>query len=210
MPHISSPLRTLGLLVLLALATVAFGLFPATTASGQTEPKTTTVAVQPIEHTGGEPAILSATINDADGSVVGGVVLNFYVENDAFGPKLMKVGSATTDVTGTASLSFEPKWEGENKVTVIFPGNANYGGSQAESIFEAIGPIEGHVNAEFGIKTVRDWAPLVAFALVIAVWVTLLVVLFRTFRAMRQPRPATEAVPARSPRAGQPLPGDER
>ena len=210
MPHISSTLRTVALLALLALTAATLGIHPALDARAQSEPATTTLTVQPIQHTAGEPAILSATITDSSGAAVGDVPLNFYVETDAFGPKLMKVGTAVTDVTGAASVSFDPTWEGENKVTVIFPGNAAYTTSRAETLFEAIGPIEGHVNAEFGIKTIRDWAPLVAFALVIAVWGTLLVVLFRTYRVMRRPRPATEAVPARSPRAGQALPSDER
>lgn len=172
------------------------------------DPKPTTITIAPIDQPKGEPAILSATLKDADGNVLGGQMLRFYVLTEVFGPRLMKVGEALTDVSGTASVAFRPSWLGENKVTVIYAGSQASAKSQAEAAFNAVGPVKLHQNAEFGLQTVRDWAPFVAFSLVFVVWATLLVVLFRTFRVMR-PRRSKAAVPATQAAGVQPLP-DER
>lgn len=209
MSRLSKAVPTVTRLAILA-AVLILAIQPWSGAAGQSEPKETKVTLAPIEQPQGQPAILMATLTDADDKPVGDALLRFYVETDAFGPRLMKVGEAHTDTTGVASVPFSPTWVGENKVTVIYPGGTSYSTSRAEGLFQAVGPVKVHANAEFGIQTVRDWAPLVAFALVIAVWATLILVLFRTFRAMRRIRPAQEAVPAISARAGQALPTDER
>ncbi|MCC6382179.1 MAG: Ig-like domain-containing protein [Dehalococcoidia bacterium] len=199
---------TLRLLLLAATVIGLVALLPGS-AMAQAAPKNTSITVAPIDQPKGKPAIIAATLKDAAGSPLGGVPLRFYVETDAFGPRLMKVGEGVTDVSGTAAVAFKSTWLGQNKVTVVFPGNATLAASQANGQFNAVGPVAVHKNAELAIKSIRDWAPMVAFGLVIVVWATLLFVLFRTFRVMLggpRERSATE------PRAVtvQNLPADER
>lgn len=197
---------------LLGIVLVLAGM-PASPGTAQAEPKATSVTIEPIKHTSGQPAVLVATLTGADGKPIGGQPLRFYVETDAFGPRLMKVGEGVTDIGGSASVEFRPTWVGENKIAVVFAGTETLARSKGESSFTAVGPVQVHQNAEFGLETVRDAAPLVAFALVIGVWGTLITVVARTFLVIRGGRRGEVASGTQAPLSGGSslsLPTDER
>ena len=70
----------------------------------------------------------------------------------------------------------------------------DYAASQADFQFKSVGPVKVHANADFGLQSVRDWAPFVVAALVAIIWTTFIVVFLRVVIAMRaesgKPTPA--------------------
>jgi hypothetical protein len=168
------------------LATVGALSLLATAPAQAADPVVTKITVdQTPDQQPGKPVTASAKLTDASGKTVSGVLLKFYVVTDAFGPLPMKMAEATTDASGTATVSFKPTWVGDIKAQVYFTGNANYAASLADFQFKAVGPVKIHQNAKFGLQTVRDWAPFVVAALVAVIWATFIVVFLRVVLAMR-------------------------
>ena len=173
-------------LVAVAILAVASSLALLTTAQAQDAPKATTVTVSPTaDQQSGKPVSASAKLTDSAGKTLSGFLLKFYVVTDAFGPLPMKVGEATTDSSGTATVSFKPTWIGDVKAQVYFNGTAAYAASKADFQFKSVGPVKTHENAKFGLQEVRDWAPYAVAGLVAIIWVTFIVVFLRVALAMR-------------------------
>ncbi len=182
-------------LVAVALLGVVGALSLLATAQAEDTPQVTTITVNPTpDQTPGKPVTASATLTDKSGKTISGVMLKFYVITDAFGPLPMKMAEATTDSTGTATVSFKPTWVGDIKARVYFNGTKDFAASQADFQFKSVGPVKVHANADFGLQSVRDWAPFVVAALVAIIWTTFIVVFLRVVIAMRaesgKPTPA--------------------
>jgi len=173
-------------LVAVALLSTVGALSLLASALAEDVPQPTTITVNPTpDQQSGKPVTASAKLADKSGKGVSGVLLKFYVITDAFGPLPMKMAEATTDSTGTATVSFKPTWVGDVKARVYFNGNANYAAAQSDFQFKSVGPVKLHENAKFGLQSVRDWAPFVVAALVAVIWATFIVVFLRVVLAMR-------------------------
>ncbi len=177
------------LLAVAAILAIVAGLGGALAA---TEPQPTVLTiVQPADQQPGKPVLLGAKLTDKSGQPIGNQTINFFVVPGVFGPDaMMRVGTATTDGTGTAQLPYKPTWIGDVKAAASFTATATLAGSQASFQFKTVGPVRGHTNAEFGLQAVRDWAPWVVAALVLAIWATFVTVVVRMAIALRSGRPA--------------------
>ena len=104
-------------------------------------------------------------VDTAANRAVNNIDVLFLVETDVFGPRLMQVGKATTDATGTAYVTYKPSWEGDTAVVVRFLGNSQYAAGEGKFNFSAVGPANVHQDAAFGLEsnpgnsTLRGYRP---------------------------------------------------
>ncbi len=134
---------------------------------------------------------LSAKLLGEDGTPSRGEQVVFYELSAVFGQRLMTLGNAMTDATGSASLPYEPTWGGEHTVVVRYGGDGEYSPSQTTFRFDSTAPAHVHENASFGLSTPRKWAPLGAGLAVIGVWGILGLALVRTVLGIATAAPAT-------------------
>lgn len=134
---------------------------------------------------------LSAKLSADDGTPARGEQVVFYELSSVFGERLMTLGSAMTDATGTASLPYEPTWKGQHTVVVRYGGDSEYTPAQTTFRFQSTAPPHVHQNAQFGLATPRKWAPLGAGLAVLGVWGVLGLVLVRTVLGITAAAPAT-------------------
>ncbi|MFA7249473.1 MAG: hypothetical protein WC273_07540 [Dehalococcoidia bacterium] len=150
-------------------------------------PAATTLTVPPVAAPEpGKPVTLAAKLADKGGRPLGNQTVYFYVVPGVFGPDgMMVVGQATTDGTGTAQFPYRPTWVGDVQAVAMFAGAGDLAPAQARFTFASPGPVPVHRDQPFGLEIVRDWAPAVVIALVVAIWVTIIIVLARLAMAMR-------------------------
>ncbi len=190
MPRVIPVLAVVGLLSLVALA--------GGTASAQQEPtaRPTTVKItRPADQQPGKPVTVAAQLVDAAGKPLGGFPLKLYVMTAPFGPRLMKVAEVATDSGGEATLSYTPSWVGDIKATVIFAGTKEFAAAQTDTEFKSVGPVTLHRDADFGLESIRDWAPTVVALLVAAIWSTFIVVVVRLGFSIRSNDAGTPNAP---------------
>lgn len=179
----------------LALAALAasVGALALLSGAGAADPTNTKITVAQVpDQESGKPVEVSAKLTDDKGNALPGFLLKFYVYEDAIGksdsnPKglLLKMAEATTDSSGVATAKFKPTMIGNLNAKVFYSGNDKFNGSNSEFQFKAVGPVKTHVNAKFGLETVRDWAPVAVAVLVACIWATFIVVFLRVVLAMR-------------------------
>ncbi|MEK7248109.1 MAG: hypothetical protein AAB092_06510, partial [Chloroflexota bacterium] len=75
----------------------------------------------PAAAPGQNSVVLAARLMNGD-EPVAGVPVTFYVVTTVFGERLMKVGEALSDATGTASLLYRLTWEGDHTAVARFAG----------------------------------------------------------------------------------------
>jgi sugar lactone lactonase YvrE len=136
---------------------------------------------------------LAAKLSANDGTPARGEQVVFYELSSVFGERLMKLGSAMTDVTGTASLPYEPTWKGQHTVVVRYGGDSEYTPAQTTFRFQSTAPPHVHQNARFGLEAPRKWAPLGVGLAVLAVWGVLGLALVRTVVGIAGAAPATDS-----------------
>jgi hypothetical protein len=180
-----STAKLIGLKGIAVLA--ALGIWIAAVGSAETAPSPIQVTpVPPTNQQLGKPVTLGARVFDtAANRAVNNIDVLFLVETDVFGPRLMNVGKATTDATGTAYVTYKPSWEGDTAVVVRFLGNTQYAAGEGKFSFSAVGPANVHQNAAFGLESIRAIAPLVVIVLVLTVWSTLAFTVVHTVRGIR-------------------------
>jgi len=143
--------------------------------------------------------MLSARLSAEDGRPLGGARVTFYELSTVFGERLMELGEAMTDTTGTAALVLEPAWPGEHSIIARYGGGEGLEPAQATLLLQTDAPPNMHENAEFGLEQPRKWAPFGFGLLVLAVWGVLGLVMVRVVLgiAADAPAPAPSAVPIR-------------
>ncbi|MBI5288617.1 MAG: hypothetical protein HY873_06560 [Chloroflexi bacterium] len=151
----------------------------------------------PANEDGG--AMLSARLSAEDGRPLGGARVTFYELSTVFGERLMELGEAMTDTTGTAALVLEPAWPGEHSIIARFGGGEGLEPAQATLLLQTDAPPNLHENAAFGLEQPRKWAPFGFGLLVLAVWGVLGLVMARVVLGIMAdaPAPAPGAVPVR-------------
>lgn len=117
---------------------------------------------------------LNATLLTADGKPVSERSVDFFEEVAFMGLREMHLGSATTDSTGAAALSYQPARDGRRTINVRFFGDEKYAPSDASSwieISEVVAPF--HLEP-LPFAALREWLPLGVGALVLGTWAVLL------------------------------------
>ncbi|HET9476022.1 MAG TPA: hypothetical protein VFP63_00895 [Dehalococcoidia bacterium] len=156
--------------VALVIALAGLALVGAAQAEGPAESGTSIEALPTQKPPAGQESIVLAARLTDEGSAVAGVPVTFYVVTDVFGERLMQVGDALSDATGTASILFEPTWEGEVTAVARFAGNADHAAAQTSFEFESEEAVSLWEPAEFGLDPVRRWLPVGVAIVIFAVW----------------------------------------
>jgi hypothetical protein len=193
--------------LVIALAGLAFA--GVAQAEGPAESETSLEALPTLEPPAGQESIVLAARLTDEGSAVAGVPVTFYVVTNVFGERLMKVGEALSDATGTASILFEPTWEGQVTAVARFAGNADHAAAQTSFEFESKEAVSLWEPAEFGLDPVRQWLPVVVAIVILGVWGVLgyaLATAVLGIPAAVEQTPATQPLPPWDSRIRRPAP----
>ncbi len=129
---------------------------------------------------------LSASLRDADGTPVSKAPLRFLVDTEFGGVKgQMEVGSAKTNASGTASVTYKPTFAGIQRVTVRFDGMGLYRETEQALQVQVRGFEPGYSVAPRGLEGVSDRVPLVIFTILGGIWATFAYVLSQVFLISR-------------------------
>jgi hypothetical protein len=128
--------------------------------------------------------LLSAQLQ-AQGHPLGNGTVRFLVHTTTFGSALMSVGSATTDVTGTAVLPYRPTWTGPHRFVARF---ARGGGpvTEARASFSVATASSPYRPESEPLPGVRYWLVRALLATVSLVWAMLVFLLLRAVFGLPQ------------------------
>jgi hypothetical protein len=157
------------------------------------------VVLEPVpvaSPTPGQHSVVLAAKLLGQGQPVAGEPVTFYVVTTVFGERLMMIGSALSDATGTASLLYRPTWSGDYTVVARFAGGGELGASEVTFHFEANDIESPYHPAEFGIDPIRTWLPVFVGIVLLTV---LFVLGFATFTTVAGIRAAAATAPVAQP-----------
>jgi hypothetical protein len=146
---------------------------------------TTRIALSTRELNQGNSASMSvsARLTDAN-QPLGNEPVEFDLAANFFGDRAVNLGTVVTDATGTASIIYEPRWEGTHVITARFKGDGKYATTEVTQAITFSGPVYQYQPESAGLTAVREWTtPLVISGLVIF-WIFLLFVVIRTLRGI--------------------------
>ena len=142
-----------------------------------------------------ESVVLSAQLQSDEGPV-GGLPVNFYIVTTVFGERLMKVGEALSDASGTVSVVYRPTWTGDHTVVAHFNGASGYAEAETSFHFDATVAEPAYERPEFGLAPIRRALPFAVGIVVLVVWGSLGFALVNTVMGVRS---SARAAPARLP-----------
>ena len=146
-----------------------------------------------------ESVVLSAQLKSDEGPV-GGLPVNFYIVTTVFGERLMKVGEALSDASGTVSVVYRPTWTGDHTVVAHFNGAGGYAAAETSFHFDATVAASAYERAEFGLAPLRRGLPFAVGMAVLIVWGSLGFAFVTTVMRIRSAaRGAPAASPAQAP-----------
>lgn len=117
--------------------------------------------------------VLTALLKDATGEPLGGERITFFVDVDFESAGPMLIGSRTTDASGRAAIRFRPTWDGEQLLSARFEGNASHLPATVNRAMEVLGSNARYVEQPRGLERVRNWLPVTAGVVLLAVWISL-------------------------------------
>lgn len=127
--------------------------------------------------------VISARLTNGD-QPLGNQPVDFFVTADFFGERQVKLDTVTTDATGTATITYQPRWDGIHIITARCHGDGNQPPVEVSQTIRFSGSAPAYVPKEVGLEPVRRWSPAALVIVVVAVWALLLFVAFRTLRGI--------------------------
>lgn len=127
---------------------------------------------------------LRATLTSADGKPVNKRTIDFYQQVQLMGTREAMIGSAETDSTGTATLSYHPAENGQQTIIVRFAGSDTFAASEGRGAITVAGAIPLYVPPSAPLATPAQWLPRILGMLIIATWLILFGVFFVTTRGV--------------------------
>lgn len=126
---------------------------------------------------------VSARLTDAN-QPLGNELVEFDLAANFFGDRQVNLGTVVTDATGSASIIYEPKWEGTHVITARFKGDDKHAKTEVTQAITFSGPVNQYQPESVGLTAVRQWTtPLIILGIVIF-WIFLLFVIIRTLRGI--------------------------
>jgi hypothetical protein len=141
-----------------------------------------------------EGIFVSAQLTDAGKPLVNEPV-EFDVAANFFGEQQVILGTAQTDITGTATIIYQPTQDGTYDFTAHFRGDGTYPHIQITKTVTYSGPVSQYTPESAGLKPVREWITPVIYAGVGLFWVLLIIIGIRTLRGISDSR---NQVPAKA------------
>lgn len=175
----SSLFRAVFVAVLATIALVVMGTAGPTQADESSETSAVTVTFQqPVAREGNRISI-AVRLATSGGEPVTRQPVEFFVTPDFIGERPVFIVAALTNKDGIASITYEPTWDGEHRMTARYAGSHTYQPAEAASVLQLTGvpPIE--IPTEEHLNLLRQWAAPGAIAVVLTVWLLLAGVAFR-------------------------------
>lgn len=170
-------------IILLMVAGVAYAAAP--DAAGKTQVNLNLRVAKSDSDTG--VTFIAARLNSGD-RPLGNQPVDFFVATDFFGQRQMRLGTGTTDATGTATIKYQPKWEGTHIITARFPGSTEYAPAEVKLSVEAPKPTALYTPEPVGLEEVSQWATVGAGVVVAVVWGLLLFIVIYVIRGIARVR----------------------
>ena len=125
---------------------------------------------------------LTAQVANTTAASLSGVTVNFYVHLEEFtgAPELL-IGTAVTNATGVASMTYQPTWAGTQRfVASAFDGTGTELATSSLSV-QALrtDPFAGPVQSLRPDGILGRWVVVALLSLLIIVWITLLAAVVR-------------------------------
>jgi hypothetical protein len=143
---------------------------------------------------------VSAQLTD-DGKPLGNQPVEFDVAANFFGEQQVNIGIVNTDATGTATIIYQPTWDGTYDFTAHFRGDGTYPHIQITRTFTYSGPIAQYDPEAAGLNPVRRWITPVIFTGVGFFWLLLIVIGIRTLMGIYREPPQVSGKSRRKERA---------
>lgn len=128
---------------------------------------------------------ISSQLTDA-GKPLGNEPVAFQMAADFFGTRPVNLGTVKTDATGTATLIYQPTWDGTYDFTADFNGDGNHPPVQITRTITYSGPVPQYSPDPVALKPVRVWITPVIYAGVGLFWLFVIFVGIRTIRGIRR------------------------
>ena len=144
--------------------------------------KATTLELRPPDNAAvGTKIELEAILRDGQGMPVKGAKV-FFSSPTQFGGTAgeIDVDDAETNAQGIATIEFEPRQEGENKIIVRFEGNATFEASSADKAFVVDGGKQTYIEqAGVKISYLGPWIIVLVLGTVWSLYMTVMVLVAR-------------------------------
>jgi len=127
---------------------------------------------------------LSARLVQADGKPIGSRPVIFFVRTAVFGNRLMPLGTANTDSSGTAAMTYTPTWEGDQHLVLRFAGDVAYASAETTATALVRVATPAYQAEQEPLIAARRWLPVAAGAVVVGVWGVLIRLLLAVLRGL--------------------------
>lgn len=150
---------------------------------------------------------LRARVLDAAGEPMAAEEVLFSVAVDFLGPGSIRLGSARTDVTGLATLTYRPTWSGVHALTAQ-PSRTKEGAVVAGRLSLQVDGVSPPIGADpKSLPVMRAWAVPAAAFVVVAVWIVLGLLFVGAVVGIRRSggsAPTPSVIPVQEPPGGAP------
>lgn len=181
--RLSLPAIALLLASLLAIPTGGMVLAAVSSSSGTTR---IDMAVSQVTQPNNRITV-SSQLTDA-GKPLGNEPVEFEMAADFFGTRQVSLGTVNTDATGTATIVYQPTWDGTYDFTANFNGDGNHPAVQITKTITYSGPVPQYSPAPVAFKPVRVWITPMIYAGVGLFWLFVIFVGIRTLRGIYRSR----------------------
>ena len=186
-------MRVAGIAVLLAAVMLCLRAAAAPALADGDRPISLTALPPEAGQTEHESVVLSAQLKSDEGPV-GGLPVTFYIVTTVFGERLMKVGEALSDASGTVSVVYRPTWTGDHTVVAHFDSANGYAAAETSFHFDATVAEPAYERPEFGLAPIRRALPFAVGIVVLVVWGSLGFSLVNTVMGVRSSARAAPAL----------------
>ncbi|MBI3966563.1 MAG: Ig-like domain repeat protein [Chloroflexi bacterium] len=129
---------------------------------------------------------LSAVMTTSAGKPVSDAPVAFFQEVEFFGARAAHLGTAVTDATGTAIISYQPAQRGRQVIRARFDGDPRYAKAEATATIEVRDAVTQLESEPLPLAQVREWLPWGLSAVMVAVYAGLFGVLVGTVVGVRR------------------------
>lgn len=153
-------------------------------ASAQNQPVRVKITLTTAPQKDGKVAV-TAIATKPDSSSASDLALNFVVVPEFFGKKRpVSIGSAKTDTTGTAGISYTPTWDGPHHFEASSDRSAAYAPAQAAVDVQLKAATAPYKSAPPALASLRRSALLGALVVTVGVWLLLIMVVVRVITGL--------------------------
>ena len=174
-------ISVLGIALLAALATTIIAGSWVVAAAVPPDSGATKIALTTIEVNQGKNTNISISARLTQGNQpLGNEPVEFDIAANFFGDRQVNLGAILTDATGSATLIYQPRWDGTQVITAHFKGDGPHPQVDVTKTITFSGSVPQYAPEPVGLTPVRQWITPVIGLCVVIFWALLLFVGLRT------------------------------